>query len=585
MDQNHPLVSALTRERSIKSLHRLQKTFESFSLTEKVIFLASAAVFAFASFSMATKVSNHFMVDVPSRGGSLSEGIVGTPRFINPLLATSDADKDLSFLIYSGLLKATPSGEYVPDLAERYEVSPDGLTYSFVIRSDAKFHDGTPVTADDVEFTVLKAEDNALKSPKRVNWEGVTMQKTGTNEISFTLKQPYAPFIANLTLGILPKHIWKDFESDQFPFSSFNIEPIGSGPYLIESVTRGGSGIPRAIVLKANPSYASGEPYISRISFEFFQNDKALAEALEGGRIESASNLNAETVYGINASSTRFNILRAPLTRVFGLFFNQNSKEILVHKEVRKALEATTDKQTIINDILYGYARETAGPLPATTEDETAPVEIVATSTLAKAGWKKNPVTGTYELKSKAGTSTLSFSISTANIPDLVQAAKSLQEDWNNFGASVDIKVFEPSDLNQSVIRPRKYEALLFGMVTGRTPDLYPFWHSSQRNDPGLNIAMYANRKVDALLESMRQTMDSVAFKEQYAKMEAEIANDTPAIFLWSPDFIYVVPKKLGGVSLGLITNTSDRFLGIEKWYVEKDRIWEILTKDNIIIS
>jgi len=554
-------------------------------LTEKVIFLVAAGVFAFASFSIMNKVSNYFMVDVPSRGGSLVEGIVGTPSFINPLLATSDADKDLSFLVYSGLLNATSDGQYVPDLAESYEVSPDGLTYSFVIKDDAKFHDGTPVTADDVEFTIMKAEDNALKSPKRVNWEGVTVEKTGVNEISFTLKQSYAPFIANLTLGILPKHIWKGFESDQFPFSSFNIEPIGSGPYSIESVTRGGSGVPQSIVLKANPAYASGEPYITRLSFDFFQNDKSLSDALKTGRIDSASNLNAETVSDLNGKTNRFNILRSPLTRVFGLFFNQNSKEVLVHKEVRQALAATTDKRTIIENVLYGYARETAGPLPATLNDEIIPLEIIATSTLAKAGWKKNPVTGIYELKSKTGTSTISFSISTANIPDLVQAAKSLQENWNDLGAVVDVKVFEPSDLNQSVIRPRKYDALLFGMVTGRTPDLYPFWHSSQRNDPGLNIAMYANRKADSLLESMRKTMDMKTFNDQYSKLEAEITSDIPAIFLWSPDFIYAVPANLGGINLGLITNTSDRFIGIEKWYVEKDRIWEALAKDDIIIN
>jgi peptide/nickel transport system substrate-binding protein len=396
--------------------------------------------------------------------------------------------------------------------------------------------------------------------------------------------------VANLNLGILPKHIWKNFDSDQFPFSSFNIEPVGSGPYKITSVVRGNSGIPQSVTLEANPDYVSGKPYIDEISFDFFGSDKALIEALKNGKIESASNLSPETAFFLAEEIGANRITRAPLTRVFGLFFNQNSKEILAHKEVRKALAATTDKESIVRDILYGYASTANSPLPTALEDsfllETkATATTSASSTLAKAGWKINPKTGIFELKSKSGTSTLSFSISTGNVPDLVLAARHLEDDWKTLGADVDVKVFETSDLNQSVIRPRKYDALLFGIVTGRTPDLYPFWHSSQRNDPGLNISLYANRKVDTLLESIRKTTDSDSLEDQYKKFEAEIVADTPAIFLWSPEFIYAVPEKLGGINLGLITNASDRFLGIEKWYVEKDRVWEVLAKDIEIIN
>ena len=178
-----------------------------------------------------------------------------------------------------------------------------------------------------------------------------------------------------------------------------------------------------------------------------------------------------------------------------------------------------------------------------------------------------------------AATTTLSLSLSTSNIPELVQAAKKVEEDWKAFGAQVDVRVFEPSDLNQSVIRPRKYDALLFGLVTGKNSDLYPYWHSSQRNDPGLNVSLYTNQRADKALERMRQATSSAAVAAEYAKLKAEIMADTPAIFLWSPDFIYAVPPKLHGVRLGAITTSSDRFLGVERWYVDTDHVWQIFAK------
>lgn len=577
------LLAALTRERRVKGLHGLHKAFESFSITGKAVFLLAACVFAGASLSLLAQVSDLFMVDVPHRGGTLVEGVVGTPRFVNPLLASSDADRDLSALVYSGLLKANADGSYSPDLAESFSISEDGLTYSFKIREDARFHDGKPVTADDVEFTVLKAQDSALKSPRRVSWEGVAVEKRGTHEVVFTLKQPYAPFIGNLSLGILPRHVWQSFASDQFPFSSHNVEAVGSGPYRVASIERSGDGVPTSYSLAANEDYALGEPNISHITLRFYASDSALANALKGGEIMSASNLGPSAA--AEASEDGAKLMRAPYTRVFGVFFNQNQKEVLAHKEVRKALDAAIDKQDLVGNVLKGFATVADGPLPpALSASEHASAAEASSSVadgqalLAKAGWKKDPVTGIYGLKpSKAApTSTLSLSLSTANIPELAEAARHIEEDWKALGAEVDVKVFESSDLNQTVIRPRKYDALLFGIVTGKNPDLYAFWHSSQRNDPGLNIALYTNADADAILARMRKSTDAHQMEHDYAEFALEVAMDTPAAFLWSPDFIYAVPEGLQGVELGQITTPSDRFQGVEGWYLAKERVWQI---------
>ena len=184
------MYGTFTRERRIGAFDRIEKTFASLSLTERIAFVIAALAFSWAAFSLLTQVSRSFTVGIPERGGTLVEGVMGAPRFINPLLSVSDADRDLSALVYSGLLKATPEGTFVPDLAENYSISPDALSYTFTIRPEAVFHDGTPVTADDVVFTVSKAQDSALKSPRRVSWDGVVVEKIGEREVKFTLKQP-----------------------------------------------------------------------------------------------------------------------------------------------------------------------------------------------------------------------------------------------------------------------------------------------------------------------------------------------------------------------------------------------------------
>lgn len=588
MEQNSPLWRSLARERHVPFLAKIQDIINSFSITEKTLFLVCTALLIGAVLSLAAKVSYSFGSEVPSTGGELVEGIVGTPRFVNPLLAASDADRDLTTLVYSGLLKATPDGTYIPDLAETYTISPDGLIYTFTIRKDAKFHDGVAVTADDVKFTVEKAQDSALKSPRRVNWEGVTVEKTDSNTIVFSLKQPYAPFIGSLTSGILPKHVWQNLESDQIPFSDKNLNAIGSGPYKIDSIKRSKDGIPTEFTLRANSNYALGEPYISKISLKFYSNESNLVSALEGGDIESASNL---TPNSAKIVENKTSLLSAPLTRVFGVFFNQNENEILAHKEVRKALSLSIDKENIIESVLLGYGSQANGPLPPTVSHT-----IIGTSTasssltealgvLTAAKWKKNPATGLVELKGKTSSSTISITLSTANIPELVESAKKIEENWKSLGAIVDVQVFEPADLNQGVIRPRKYEALLFGIVTGKNADLYPFWHSSQRNDPGLNISMYTNTTADKALERMRVATSTEAVSSQYAVLKEEIDTDAPAAFLWSPDFIYAVPTKLQGVMLGEITTPSDRFIGVSNWYVKTDHVWNVFLdhEDEII--
>ncbi|MEK9209511.1 MAG: ABC transporter substrate-binding protein, partial [Patescibacteria group bacterium] len=194
---------------------------------EKIFFLVLAVIFLISSAGIIKQAASLVLVDAPADGGEIKEGIIGTPRFINPALAISDADRDLTILVYSGLLRRDGQGNLIPDLAENYKISEDGLSYIFKIRDNAVWHDNKPVTSDDVIFTVETIKNGLIKSPKQASWEGVAIQRINDKEISFSLKRPYAPFLENATLGILPKHIWEKIPPEQFSLNASNIKPMG----------------------------------------------------------------------------------------------------------------------------------------------------------------------------------------------------------------------------------------------------------------------------------------------------------------------------------------------------------------------
>ncbi len=580
--------SKLKRRIEFPLATKVERAVSHFSFAEKVLFAVLVILFSSSSYLLFSEVNYSFTTEVPIRGGSLSEGIIGSPRFINPLLSTSEADRDLTALVYSGLTKATPEGILIPDLADSWTVSEDGLSYDFLIKNGAVFHDGTPVTAEDVIFTVEKAKDPTLKSPKRASFDGVGVQKVSAREVRFLLKQPYAPFLENTTLGILPKHLWANVSEEEFPFSAYNFEPIGSGPFKVTSVSRNSGGIPKSYEMAPFDEYTLGIPYIRKITLSFYPNTESLETAYTNGEIEGVNGITPERVAAYK--ETGVSLVSTPLPRIFGVFFNQNQAPVFLDKTVRNALQAAAPRKEIIAKVLQGFGEPVTTAVPAyvlrnTHKEVEMPAEEKITAgrdMLLKAGWKWSEAKKVLVLAQKnrqgkvTGEMELTFSISTGNVPELKKAADIVKEAWEKMGAKVDIKVFETGDLNQNVIRPRKYDALLFGMVVGRDLDLFAFWHSSQRNDPGLNVAMYANTKADKLLSEARTISNFRDRIERYRSFEKEIDTDVPAIFLYAPEFIYVLPERIKGVDIRNITIPSERFQAVHKWYIDTEKVWNI---------
>lgn len=544
-----------------------------------------------ASFSLLAIVNNEISDRVPARGGSLVEGAVGTARFINPLLASSQADRDLTTLVYSGLMRQVEDGSFVPDLAERYEVTGDGTVYTFHLKEGATFHDGTPLTAEDVAFTVSLAQNPDIKSTQRADWEGVQVHTDGTT-ITFTLPNAYAPFLSNTTLGILPKHLWESYPASEFPFAPLNTNPIGSGPFQVVDATFDTTGTPREYVLHSFRAFTLGEPNLEHITYRMYGSEDELITAYEAGDVDSFLALSPKTVPSHIISEAH--MIEMPLSRVFAIFLNQNHSSVLTNAAVRKALDAAVDKEALIKRVLQGFGTPLSGPIPpsfAIELEKTAPTSTVeslldARDILTKGGWSFQSANASSSDSVaetggvwKRGKEALSLSLATADTPELVATAEEIASLWRAAGIAVSVEIYGLTEFNQHILRPREYDAALFGEVVGRPLDLFAFWHSSQRNDPGLNLALYTNATADKALAEARIETDRTKRNKLYQTFLREMEEDKPAIFLYSPHIAYVIPTFLSGVSGSAVVDPAERFLGVHKWYRDTERVWQIFTQ------
>lgn len=550
--------------------------------------LMRTALLAFGIFFVAflAQLSVHYSARVAAQGGVFSEGVVGVPRFINPVLAATRADKDLTALIYDGLLRLNADGTLGNNIAESVTVSDDGLTYNVILKKGITFHDGQPLTAQDVAFTVAEIQDPLLNSPLRGNFIDIKTEVVGDYEINFVLPQAYSLFKKNLTFGILPEHIWKGASAEEFPFSPYNNEPVGSGPYKVQKITRSVSGIPSAYLLEPNPTYLNGAPKINRFEIHFFPTEADLVAAFKKGVISSVAGITPESITALGLDPKTSHVERIPLPRTFAVFMNQNKSEVLRDPAVRKALSIAIDRTQLIDTVLGGYGNPLFGPVPpgfgipaATFPTSTVSNEENARAILRTGGWKLNEQSGVWEKDINGTVTPLSFAIATVNQGSFVTTAEFLKNTWEHMGASVQIDQFEQADLTQGVIRPRNYEALLFGADLGRSLDFYSFWHSSQRNDPGLNVALFANITTDSILSKMRRTTDDNERAQYITNFAQEMSDENPAIFLYAPELLYVFPNVVQGASFAGVSEPQERFARANEWFTETESVWPFFTK------
>lgn len=557
------------------------------SLPERMLFHTVLILALVSLLWSVVSVSKSYLMTTPVTGGVITEGVVGTPRFVNPVLAVTRADQDMVALIYDGLMKIDPDGNLVPNLAESVTVSEDGTTYDITLKQDVFFHNGAPLTSKDVAFTIGLIQDPELKSPLRGNWDGVTVEEVSDYELTLTLREAYAPFIENLTVGILPRSVWDELPVEQLPFSQYNTEPVGTGSFAIDKVMRDNNGLINGYVLTAAP-YGVEQPNVKELIMRFYPDEQSVTAALKAGNIDSTPSVTADTIGQLDLSA--YNVNEIVLPRVFGVYFNQNKSTALLDSAVRDALDTMIDRDALVATVVAGHGIPTESPVPPTfdtvqstsTTATTAPELLeraqAAGDILTAAGWKRNQ-DDIWEKTIDDTLVTLSLTISTSNTPLFDTMANTIADWWRTLGVDVSINQYEQTDLVQAIIRPRNYQVLLFGSDVGRSLDLYPFWHSSQKDDPGLNITQYTNIEADQYLNTMRTTEDDAAREQALNAFTSLLATEKPALFLFAPTFTYILNPTIEHPTFTRLGSPSDRFTNISDWYAATENRWSFFTQ------
>lgn len=542
----------------------------TFTFRQWVLFYMGLGLVLVSLLSFLYTAAKNSQTTIPVSGGTYTEGIVGNIRSINPVLAVTEIEKEVTNLVFRGLFGKDENGEIFPLLADSYTVSEDGLTYTIILKDEIYFHDKKPVTAQDVEFTVKQIKDPTIKSPRQAAFSGVDIKVIDDKTIEFKLKQRYADFLDTLTVGILSKEEWKDVTTEQFALTEKNMSPIGAGPYAFESLKEN-KGIPQKITFTRNKRYIEGKPYIKKIDLTFFSTEKEALNALNTKEIGTLTGVTPENISIVKDNLT---IEKAVSPRLFGLFFNTNTEPIFQDHSVIEALEYAINKPEIIETVFNGYAVQKDSAVPFIESEAYKPYDVEkAAEILSKKGWEKN-TEGIWE---KNGTP-LKFTITTTDIDELKLVNVLIQQQLETFGAQVLIKTYETTTFSQEVLNARNYQVVLFGQAVNKPSNLYAFWHSNERNAPGLNITMYVNQRVDTLLDRIKKELDTEAQTENLQALDAELEKDKPAIVLYQPMSISVSSREIFNRKYNTSLQTS-RFFNVHLWSTKTDHVWKLFTK------
>ena len=551
----------------------LSKRERYWILTFILIIIGSVVAIPFTTYT-------HFTNPVASYGDSFSEGVIGQPRHINPLLAqTNDPDRDLSSLIYSGLLKYNETGKLIPDLAKSYEISSDGLNYTIYLKDNILWHDGQKLTADDVVYTIQTAQNADYSSPQRVNWQGVTITKLNDAAVMFKLNNKYAQFLNNLTLGILPKHIWSAVQPINFASADYNLKPVGSGPYIFNKLQKDDLGQIQLYQLNANKDFYDGRPYIDTVIIKLYDSEDSMITAYNSNEIQNLSSISPKNLNKLKFKQ-RVNITELKVPRYFVVFFNQSQNPVLASKNVRLALNYATDKQAIIDTVAGGKGSAIYSPLIESVlnvgQDITKYTFDLnqAKTILAADGWTSTDSNGFVQKGTGKNLARLTIHITTSTLPELVQIANILKSQWSQAGVEVIVDALATPQLQQ-VIKDRSYQSLLFGEILDLDPDPFSFWDSSQTQKLGLNLALYSNKTTDGLLQDARQSLNPLERAKKYDDFQKIVISDAPAVFLYNPLYLYPKTTDIHGANTTTIASPADRFTNIEKWYINTKRIWQ----------
>ncbi len=517
---------------------------------------------------------NYTTVLRPGHGGTYVESIAGFPHYVNPLLsAYNEVDRDLCALVFSGLTRMNGRGELEPDLARGWEVSPDGLSYVFSLRANARWHDGVALTATDVVFTLGLLQDPDFPGPPDLGstlWQTVTVDELDRHTVRFTLPEPYAAFLDYTTVGILPAHLLAGIGAAELPAAEFNLNPVGSGPFRLEELKIEDEAI-TAMVLEQFPNYYRARPYLDRVQFRFYPSYQTAFAAYEAGEVEGIAGIAPDDL-----PRTRDRIYSAPIAEYGLVFLNLSRPDLsfFQEQEVRQALLYALDRQQIVDGALKGQAVVAHSPLiPGTWayKDDIRRYEHdpdTADALLNEAGWAR--VEADDGLRHKQG-ERLGFKLLTSSEPQRMAVAHSLADQWQAVGVTVTVETASPLEVREA-LETRDFEAILVHLASQGDPDPYPFWHETQA-DGGQNYAGFVHRRISEVTEQARVIVNRESRKQLYHEFQDIFAEEVPALPLYIPVYTYAVDERIHDLQIGPMMHPSDRFRTISDWWIVPRRV------------
>lgn len=514
----------------------------------------------------------HYLELAPVAGGYYTEGDVGNFDNGNPIYATGSVDASASKLIFSSLLTYDNNGNLKGDLAKSWKMEPNSRIYYVKLKPNLKWHDGQPLTADDIVFTYQTIQNPQAKSPLMSGWKGIKVEKIDAENVKFTLPSPYVPFPNNLTTGIIPKHILGNIKPENLRSDAFNTKKlIGSGPFIFKSGSENNSGPKKEIKLLANKNYHLSPPKLAGFSIFTYKNSESLKSALSRHEIISAGGLTIKDADITAPEKTPF------VQNSATMLFLKNSSPNLVDTKVRQALTRGTKTADINNKLGYD-AVAVKEPLlsnqPGYNDDywQLSYNKEAAEKLLNEAGWLR--VDGK-QYRQKDGKE-LTLKLVSENNDTYPALATEIQKQWAQIGVKLDVSFVTADQITQTYIPNHEYDVFLYGINIGKDPDVYAYWHSAQAvaGSSRLNLSEYKSTIADIALESARSRANSDLRAAKYKPFLAAWKNDAPAIGLYQPRYLYLSNQPVYNIyNNRSISSPEGRFNNVNEWMINTSKV------------
>lgn len=547
-----------------------------------LVVLVTLGIVAVLLFSQQSPTISGPILPQPEQGGVYTEGLVGSLGRLNPLLDwNNSADRDVNSLLFSGLFRFDERGLPQPELAQAWGMAPDGTVYNFTIRPNAVWHDGEPVTSDDVIFTIEMMKSAGSLYPQDIKdlWEKIEVSKLDEKTFKLTLPEPYVPFIDYLTFGVLPKHLLESVSPDEMEKADFNINPVGSGPYKFDHLLVE-SGQITGVVLTVSTNYYGTPPFIEQVVFRYYPTSAAAFDAYQQGDVLSVSQITPEMLSAA-LEEPNLSVYTSRLPQISFVLFNLNKPEVafLQDAKVRHALMLGLNRPYIINTFLQGQAVITDGPiLPGSwayhdgiEHFEYNPDEAI--NVLKSEGYVIPAEGG--DVRAKEG-NPLVFTMLHPDDTLHTQIAQAIREEWAVIGVRLDLQAVPYDQLAADFLASHDFQAALIDLNLSRTPDPdpYPFWHQAEATG-GQNYSQWDNRPASEYLEQARVTADYTLRTRLYRNFQVVFAKELPALPLFAPVYSYGVDSQVEGVQVPSLYDPSDRLATFANWYLLTRRALE----------